>query len=204
VKSDAPEDISGLLRAWSRGDRAALERLIPLVDRELRRIARRYLDKKRPGAALETTSLVNEAYVRLMDVKQASWRDRAHFFALCASIMRGILVDRARARRSAKRGRGEQPLPLDEAAIVSPQRTSDLVAIDDALTALSRMDPRRARVVELRFFGGLTAEETAEVLGTSRATVMRDWAVAKLWLMQELTRGELRGPGAVGTACGTL
>jgi RNA polymerase sigma factor (TIGR02999 family) len=186
---DAPQDITGLLRAWSQGDQAALERLIPLVDGELHRIARRCLDRKGLHATLDTTSLVNEAYLRLMDVKQVSWSDRAHFLALGASIMRGILVDHARAHLSAKRGRGAQPVSLDEAAVASAERTSDLVAIDDALSELSRLDPRRGRVVELRFFGGMSVEETAEVLGISAATVMRDWTVARLWLMRELTRG---------------
>jgi RNA polymerase sigma-70 factor (ECF subfamily) len=186
---ETPQDITGLLRAWRQGDQGALERLISLVDAELRRIARHYLDRKRTVPALDTTSLVNEAYLRLIDVKQASWRDRAHFFALSANIMRGILVDHARAQLAAKRGRGAPMLSLDEAAVASPAVASDLVAVDDALNELTRLDPRRGRVVELRFFGGLSVEETAEALGISAATVMRDWTVAKLWLLRELTRG---------------
>jgi RNA polymerase sigma factor (TIGR02999 family) len=160
-----------------------------VVDGVLRRTAKRYLERRRPGATLDTTSLVNEAYLRLMAVKQVNWRDRAHFFALSAGIMRGILVDHARTNLALKRGRGARQVTFDEALAVSPERGHDLLAIDDALTAFAKIDPRRSRVVELRFFGGLSVEETAEVLKTSPATVMRDWTVAKLWLMRELTRG---------------
>jgi len=189
MEADAPQYISGLLRAWSEGDQTALERLIPIVDAKLRRIAEHYLRRNRPAATMDTSSLVNEAYLRLLDVKQVGWHDRVHFFALSSGIMRGILVDHVRARRSAKRGRGVQPLPLDEAIAASPAPDSDLVAIDEALNELSKVDPRRGRVVELRFFGGLSVEETAEALSVSPATVMRDWTVAKLFLMRELTRG---------------
>ena len=185
----ASHDITALLVAWSQGDEAALESLIPLVDQELRRIARRYLEGEETGHSLETTALVNEAYVRLIDTRQVDWQDRAHFLAVCARIMRRILVDHARARHTAKRGGGLRSVSLDEALVVSPERTSDLVAIDDALSELSKMDPRRGQVVELRFFGGLTVEETATALAISPATVMRDWTVARLWLMRELTRG---------------
>jgi RNA polymerase sigma factor (TIGR02999 family) len=166
-----------------------LERLIPLVDAELRRIARRYLERQRPEARLQTTSLLNETYLRLMGAKPGCLRDRVHFFALCASIIRGILVDLTRARGAAKRGGGVPPLPLAEAAGALRGPSEDLVAIDEALTTFSKMDPRRGQVVELRFFGGLSVEETAEVMGISPETVKRDWRVARLWLMKELSRG---------------
>ena len=184
-----PGDVTGLLRAWSGGDQAALERLIPLINGELRRIAKRYLQKERPDPSLQTTALVNEAYLRLIDAKRVDWHDRAHFFAVCAQIIRRILVDHARARHTAKRGAGLPPLSLDEALAVSAERTSDLVAIDDALDALSKVDPRKGRVVELRFFGGLSVEDTAHVLGISPESVMRDWRLAKVWLMRELSPG---------------
>ena len=183
------QNLTAILVAWSKGDEAALESLVPLVDQELRRIARHYLEGQGTGHTLETTALVNEAYLRLIDTKQVDWQNRAHFFAVCARIMRRILVDHARARQTAKRGAGQRSVSLEEALVVSPERTSDLVAIDDALSELSKMDPRRGQVVELRFFGGLTVEETAAALAISPATVMRDWTVARLWLMRELTRG---------------
>lgn len=183
---ELPDDISGLLQAWSKGDRSALERLIPVVHAELHRIARRYLERRRPGISFQTTSLLDEAYVRLLGAKGVSCGDRVHFFALCASIIRGILVDHVRSHGAAKRGGGVSPLQLTEAALSVQERGSDLIAIDEALTALSQMDPRRGRVVELRFFGGLTVEETAEAMGVSAETVKRDWRVAKLWLMKEL------------------
>jgi RNA polymerase sigma factor (TIGR02999 family) len=193
----APEQITGLIRAWREGDRAALDRLIPLVDGELRHIARRYLERRRPHASLQTTSLVNEAFVRLLGVKKSTCGDRVHFFALCASIIRGILVDHARAHQAAKRGGGVSPKTLAESAFAHWERRSDLVALDDALTSLSAIDPRRGRVVELRFFGGLTVEETAEAMGMSPETVKRDWRVAKLWLLKELgARHTISAPGS--------
>jgi len=179
------QEITGLLRAWSEGDQAALERLIPMINGEVRRIAKRFLEKERPDPTLQTTALVNEAYLRLIDAKHARWQDRAHFFAACAQIMRRILVDHARTRRAAKRGGGVEAVPLNE-ELVSPERNSDLVAIDEALQALGKMDPRKGRVVELRFFGGLSVEETAEVLKVSSQTVLRDWRLAKAWLLREL------------------
>ena len=197
MRYDIPEDISGLLQAWRQGDQAALERLIPLVDRELRQIARRYLENRRPEAALQTTSLLNETYVHLLGARPPACENRVHFFALCASIIRGILVDHARARAAAKRGRGVEPLPLEEAQAVSPGRTRDLLAIDDALAALSKLDHRRGRVVELRFFGGLNIEETAQALAISPETVKRDWRVAKLWLLQELSGKRPHGLGTM-------
>jgi RNA polymerase sigma factor (TIGR02999 family) len=178
-----------LVRAWSQGDRAALERLIPVVDAELRRIARRYLEGRHPDLSLQTTSLLNEAYMRLVEMKGATCRDRVHFFALCASIIRGILVDHVRARGAAKRGGGLPPASLKESAVALPERATDIVAIHEALEKLEEMDPRRGRVVELRYFGGLTIEETADFMGLSPETVKRDWRVAKLWLMKELGQG---------------
>jgi len=186
---ESPEDITGLLRAWSKGDSKALEFLIPLVDGELRRIARRRLREMRPDLTLTTTALVDEAYTRLIDIKQTSWQDRARFFALCARIMRGILVDHARAHASAKRGGGAPHVPIDEALSVARERSSELVAVDEALTALTKVDPRKGRVVELRFFGGLSVEETAEALSVSTETVQRDWRLARMWLWREL-KGE--------------
>ena len=184
-------EITALLRAWSRGDEGALESLIPLVDRELRAIAKRRLDAKRRDPILDTTTaLVNEAYLRLIDWKQSGWQDRAHFFAVCAKIMRRILVDRARALRTAKRGSGAAALSLNEGLAVAPKRASDLVAIDEALEALAKIDGRKGRVVELRFFGGLSIEETAVVLEVSPETVRRDWRLAKAWLRRELGGAE--------------
>ncbi len=196
--STDPQDLSGLLRAWSGGDQKALERLIPLVDAELRRIAKRYLQTRRPHIALQTTSLLNEAYLRLMGVKPGRLRDRVHFFALCASIIRGILVDHARARGAAKRGGGLPAVSLKETAVALRERSSDLVAVDEALKRLEEIDARRSRVVELRFFGGLSIEETAESMGISPETVKRDWRVAKLWLMKELSQAAHR-PSAMAT-----
>ena len=198
MPSDPRQEITALLQAWSGGDEAAFERLVPLVDGELRRIARRCLEARRPEATLETTSLMNQAYVRLIDLNQAGWRDRAHFFALCTRIMRGILVDHARAHRRQKRGAGAAHVSLDQATVVSPERAADLVAIDDALNALAQVDSRKGRVVELRFFGGLSIEETAEVLSVSRETVQRDWKVARMWLLRELSRTEPAHAGPAG------
>jgi len=197
--SETPQDVTGLLRAWSNGDQAALERLIPLVDAELHRIAKRYLEKEHQGQTLQTSSLVNEAYVRLIDVKHADWHDRAHFFAVSARIMRRILVDRARARRSAKHGGGLLQVPLEEGLAASPEPASDLVAIDDALNALSEISPRKGQVVELRFFGGLTVEETAVVLGISPDSVKRDWRLAKMWLLRQLSLEQPHVPPTMAT-----
>jgi len=187
MNAKASVEITALLRAWSQGDEGALENLIPLVDRELRTIAKRRLDAKRSDPILDTTTaLVNEAYLRLIDWKQSSWKDRAHFFAVSAKIMRRILVDRARAHRTAKRGGGVARISLNEALVVTPERASDLVAIDEALKALAKIDGRKVRVVELRFFGGLSIDETALVLQVSPETVRRDWRLAKAWLRREL------------------
>jgi RNA polymerase sigma factor (TIGR02999 family) len=186
MNEQAHADITGLLTAWGRGDESALDRLIPAIDAELRRIARTCLEKEH-FEWTQTTELVNEAYLRLIDGRQVQWHDRAHFFAVSAQIMRHILVDHARARRSSKRGAGLQRLPLDEALAVCAEQDVDLVALHDALTDLATMDSRKARVVELRFFAGLSVEETANILNVSRETVLRDWRLAKAWLLAELS-----------------
>src|ERR1017187_5372078 len=188
----AEGDISTLLRAWSGGDQSALERLTPIVYEELRRLARRYMKRERTGHSLQTTALVNEAYVRLADYKRMQWQDRAHFFAVSAQLMRRILVEYAR-RHNLKRGGGVQHVSLEEAAMVGDDRAPDLVALDDAMNALARHDPRKVQVVEMRFFGGLSVEETAEVLKVSPVTVKRDWSTAKLWLYRELAGGAADG-----------
>jgi len=186
-------EITALLKAWESGDAAALDQLTPLVYDELRRLARRYMRNERVGNTLQTTALVNEAYLRLVDAKRVGWQDRVHFFAVSAQMMRRILVDAARARVSAKRGgqvkrvNHSTAFNLDEIPDVSTGRDGELVAIDDALHTLAEMDPRKARVIELRFFGGLSVEETAEVLKISPQSVMRDWKLAKAWLTRELT-----------------
>ena len=182
----AAGEISGLLRDWSGGDQSALDKLTPIVYDELRRLARRYMKHERPGHSLQTTALVNEAYMRLVDYKRMQWQDRAHFFAVSSRLMRRILVERAR-RHNLKRGGGVHHVALDEAAMVSGDRATDLNALDDAMNALARLDPRKVQVVEMRYFGGLSVEETAEVLKVSPVTVMRDWNTAKAWLYRELT-----------------
>ena len=179
-------EITRLLRAWSTGDREALGKLTPLIHEELHRAAHHYMIREKPGHTLQTTALVNEAYVRLMDGSGTDWRDRAHFFDVCAQLMRHILTDYARSRQSAKRGGAAPHVSLDGAAVVSSEPTEDLLAIDNALKKLAEFDPRKSQIVELRFFGGLDMEETAEVLKVSTATVSRDWKLAKTWLLQEL------------------
>src|SRR5881409_924855 len=181
-------EVSKLLRAWSNGDRSALDRLTPIVYDELHRLARRYMKRERPGHSLQTTALVNEAYMRLVDYKRMHWQNRAHFFAVSAQLMRRILVEHAR-RHNLKRGGGVQHVSLEEAAIVGGEQDADLVALDDAMNALARIDPRKVQVVEMRFFGGLSVEETAEVLRVSTVTVKRDWRAARAWLYRELTGG---------------
>ena len=180
------KSITQLLVAWSEGNRTALDELVPLVHSELRRIARNYMRGERKGHTLQTTALINEAYVRLVDQKHVKWQNRAHFLALASELMRRILVDYARRRQSQKRGGAALQVTLSEAAEVSNQRTPDLLALDEALTSLAEIDPRRSRVVELRFFGGLSIEETAEVLKVSDTTVERDWTIAKAWLHKTL------------------
>jgi RNA polymerase sigma factor (TIGR02999 family) len=184
----AAGEVSQLLRAWSGGDQNALERLTPIVYDELHRLARLHMRRERPGHSLQTTALVNEAYLRLVDYKRMQWQDRAHFFAVSAQLMRRILVEHAR-RHNLKRGAGLQQVSLDEAAVMGGGRTTDLAALDDAMHALEQLDPRKVQVVEMRFFGGLSVEETAEVLKVSAVTVMRDWSTAKAWLYRELAGG---------------
>lgn len=191
-----PGGVSALLRAWSDGDQDALDGLMPLVHDELLRLAHRYMRRERHGHTLQTTALVNEAYLRLVDYKRMRWQDRAHFFAVAAQVMRRILVDHARGR-NVKRGAGIPHVSLDDGVVAGGDRTADVVALDDAIHALARMDARKARIVEMRFFGGLSAEETAEVLKVSPATVRRDWQIAKLWLYRELGGGADDGPGRV-------
>jgi RNA polymerase sigma factor (TIGR02999 family) len=172
----------------------ALDRLIPLVHAELRRLARRQMARERRGHTLQATALVNEAYLRLVDVRQVRWQNRAHFFAVSARLMRRILVDFARSRRYLKRGGGAATMSLDEALLVGASPGTDLVALDDALAALAVFDPRKSRVVEMRYFGGLSVEEAAEELHVSPDTVMRDWKLAKVWLLRELERNGTAGP----------
>jgi RNA polymerase sigma factor (TIGR02999 family) len=176
-----------LLQAWSRGDRGAFNELVPLVQDELRRLARRHMGRERMGHTLQATALVNEVYLRLIDGKQVQWRNRAHFFAMAARLMRRILVDSARARRYRKRGGGVEKVSLDEALIMSPERSREIVALDDALNALAAIDARKSQVVEMRYFGGLSVDETAEALHVSPDTVMRDWRLARGWLLRELS-----------------
>jgi RNA polymerase sigma factor (TIGR02999 family) len=196
------DEISTLLRAWSDGDHAALDKLTPIVYHELHRLAGRYMNRERPGHSLQTTALVNEAYMRLVDYRRMQWQDRAHFFAVSAQLMRRILVDHAR-RHNLKRGGDVQHVLLDEALLVGGDVGSepggDLVALDTALDALGRIDPRKMQVVEMRFFGGLSVEETAEVLKVSTVTVKRDWRGAKAWLYRELTGGTTDGPTTLET-----
>jgi RNA polymerase sigma-70 factor (ECF subfamily) len=196
------KEISALLRAWSDGDQSALKGLTPIVYSELRRLAHRYMEGERPGHTLQTTALVNEAYMRLVDYKRMQWQNRAHFFAVSAQVMRRILVDHARSH-NVKRGAGVQHVSLEEVAVVGGDRTADpggdLVALDDALNALARLDPRKVQIIEMRFFGGLSVEETAEVLKVSPATVRRDWSIAKFWLYRELGGGTGDGFGTVET-----
>jgi len=177
-------DVSVLLRAWTEGDQSALPALTAIVYDELRRLARRYMRGERPGHSLQATALVNEAYTRLVDYKRMQWQNRAHFFAVSAQLMRRILVEHAR-RHNLKRGGGIQHIALDETAFVG--QPADFVALDDAMTALARLDPRKTQIVEMRFFGGLSVEETAEVLKVSPITVKRDWRAARAWLYREMT-----------------
>ena len=176
-----------MLQAWGRGDQGALDQLMPLVQHELQKLARRHMGRERTGHTLQTTALVNEVFVRLIDGNQVQWRNRAHFFAMAARLMRRILVDAARARRYQKRGGGAHVVSLDEALIVSPERSREIVALDDALKALAEVDARKSQVIELRYFGGLSVEETAAALDISPDTVMRDWRLARAWLLRELS-----------------
>jgi RNA polymerase sigma-70 factor (ECF subfamily) len=179
------KEITQLLTAWSEGDQSALDRLAPLIHAELHRLAHHYMSRERPGHLLQTSALVNEAYVRLIDWKNVRWQNRAHFFGVAAQMMRRILVDVARESQYLKRGGGALQVSLTQAAFVI-DRNTDLVALDEALTALAEIDPRKVRVVEMRFFAGLSVEEVADVLKVSKETVMRDWRLAKVWLLREL------------------
>jgi len=193
----SPNSDSGpteLLRAWSQGDESALDRLVPLVYEELHRLASRYMRQERPDHTLQATSLVNEAYLRLIEVNRVEWKDRAHFLAVAAQMMRRILVEFARSRQRQKRGGGAAHVGLDDVQELPDPHGCDLVALSAALSGLATFDARMSQVVELRFFGGLTVAETADVLGVSPETVMRDWKTAKAWLLRELRRGPPTGP----------
>ena len=181
--------VTELLVRWREGDRRALDELMPLVYEELRRLAAHYMRGERPGHTLQTSALVNEAYLRLVGHEEIEWQGRAHFFAIAAQAMRRILVDHARRRGGQKRGGGAHKVALDEALIISADRAAEVVALDDALARLAEVDPRKSRAVELRFFGGLSVEETAEVLNVSPGTVMREWTFTKAWLKREITGG---------------
>ena len=195
-----PHDITQMLIDWSNGNREALDRLIPVVYAELRRQAARHLRRERPGHTLQTTALINEAYLRLVDQKNVRWQNRAHFFAVAARMMRRILVDHARSHRRAKRGGSAARLPLEEALAVAAEKSSvDLLALDEALERLAAVDARQGQVVELRYFGGLSIEETAEALGVSPATVKNDWNVSKAWLRRELGGGKGSDAGTLAT-----
>jgi RNA polymerase sigma-70 factor, ECF subfamily len=185
----ANEGVTTLLAAWAAGDEAALAQLVPLVHVELCRIARRQMRRERNGHTLQTTALVNEAYLRLIDLSGLQWRDRGHFLAMSARLMRRVLVDHARTRRCEKRGGGIVKVTFNEAIPVSNERELDVIELDDALDALAMVDERKSRVVELRFFGGFSVAETAQALAVSEETVMRDWRLAKVWLLRELGRG---------------
>jgi len=187
VSEPLEPDVTYLLIQWSKGDSAALEALVPLVYDELRRLARSYLSREKPGHTLSSTALVHEAYLRMVKQKDVTWQNRAHFFGVAARMMRRILVDHARKHKFAKRGGGAMTLSLDEAVAPAPERELDLVALDDALEALAKLDERQSRMVELRFFGGLSIEETSEVLGVSAPTVKRQWASARAWLYREIS-----------------
>jgi len=181
-------EVTQLLLRWSEGDKAALDKLMPLVYRELRRLAGHYMRRERPGHTLQASALVNEAYLRLVDYRRMQWQNRAHFFAVAAQAMRRVLVEHARSRQYAKRGGTAQRISLDDVAVLTDQQAAELVALDDALTSLEALDARKARIVELRYIGGLSIEETAETLGVSTATVERDWRSAKAWLYRAISQ----------------
>lgn len=182
-----PDDVTKLLIQWNQGDPSALEELIPVVYEELKRLARRHMGRERFDHTLQTSALINEAYIRLVEGQAVEWQDRNHFFAVAAQVMRHILIDHARSYRYAKRGAGAEKVPLDEVDSLRVQRAEELIALEDALRQLETFDPRKSRVIELRFFAGLTVEETAEVLGLAPITVMREWRAAKAWLHQTLS-----------------
>ncbi len=187
MRSVSAREVTQLLVEWSNGDQAALDRLMPLVHEELRRLAHQHMRRERPGHTLQTTALLNEAYLRLVGQKSVHWQNRAHFFAIAAQMMRRILVDYARKRGYAKRGGGVRQVSLDEAADLAQDRAAGLLLLDSALTSLGSVDPQQGRIVELRYFGGLTVEETAEALGLSVDKVKREWTTAKAWLYREMS-----------------
>jgi RNA polymerase sigma factor (TIGR02999 family) len=189
MAADLTHEVTHLLKAWTAGDEQALEKLTPLVYQQLHRVAQRCMAGERPGHTLQTTALVNEVYLRLVDCEQINWQDRAHFFAVSAQLMRRILIDFARTRGYQKRGGGVRHMSLDEVPSVCREPDTNLIALDDALKALATVDTRKSKVVELRFFGGLSVEETAEVLRVSPDTIVRDWKLAKVWLLRELSEG---------------
>jgi RNA polymerase sigma factor (TIGR02999 family) len=189
MTTSSSEEVTQLLIAWNNGDKDAMGRLMPLVYRELHHLARRRLRREGAGHTLQTTALVHEAYLRLVGQKEAQWQNRAHFFAIAAQMMRRVLVDYARRRGYAKRGGGAQKVPFDEVPYVSNGKATDIVALDEALTTLAEIDRRKSKMLELRFFGGLSIEETASVLGVSPGTVRRDWTLAKAWLQREIKKG---------------
>ena len=189
MTAPSPQKVTELLKAWGNGEQQALDQLIPLVYTELHRLAHRYMGRERIAHTLQPTALIHEVYERLIDLKHVSWQNRAHFFGVSAQVMRRILVDYARSRRYSKRGGEWRQIPLNEAVAVFRDRQTDTVALDDALRALADIDPRKSRVVEMRFFGGLSIKEVAEVLNVSQETVLRDWRLAKVWLLRELSQG---------------
>jgi RNA polymerase sigma-70 factor (ECF subfamily) len=188
MQAQPAQDVTAILRAWTGGDERALDRLLPVLYEELRRTARAYMRRERSGHTLQTTALVNEVFLRLVDIHQVEWHDRVHFLTMAAQLMRRILVDHARRRGYRKRGGGERPVPLDESAMISPGWSPHFIAVDDALNGLAKQDARKAKVVEMRFFGGLSVEETAAALSVSTQTVLRDWSLAKAWLRREMTQ----------------
>ena len=193
MRTPEGSEVTQLLRAWGNGDERALERLTPLVYEALRRTARRHMARQPPSHTLQATGLVNEVYLHLVNIRETDWQNRAHFFAVCAKLMRRILIDRARRQQYLKRGGGVPHVELEEALIVSGEPPAGLLALDDALDALAALDPRKVQVVELRYFGGLSVKESAEVLKVSEETVLRDWRLAKMWLLNELSGGQPDG-----------
>ncbi len=189
MTTPSANEVTKLLLDWGNGDKAALDKLFPAVYQELRRLARNYMRRERAEHTLQTSALVNEAYLRLVDYKQVRWQNRAHFYAVAAQAMRRILVDYARAHRAAKRGAGGQKVSLDEAAIISEERAEELLALDNALSRLEQLDERKCRIVEMRYISGLSVEEVAEVVGISARTVEREWRAAKAWLYREISKG---------------
>ncbi len=189
MTAPSTHEVTQLLRAWGDGNQQALDKLIPLVYKQLHQAAHRYMAREKPGHTLQTTALVNEVYLRLVDLRGVRWQDRAHFFAICARLMRRTLTDWARSRRTRKRGGEVTQISLDEGRAGSPEPRADLLALDEALDNLAKLDPRKSQLVELRFFGGLSVKETAEVLKVSERTVANDWKLARAWLMREMSKG---------------